>query len=388
MAYMAHMAYGLTYFVADQVNSNSMCRDTTTYACRCQPGQLCWPTDDDWTTLNSTGEGNLLALKTLAYPCHSPDFNAAKCAHIQSNTHNASYRSLQPGAMQYENWGSEPTRAEQCYVETPRSVPCGQGRIPLLSAAVKTTQHIQAVVRFTAEHNVKLITRNTGHDFLGRSAAPSSLQIFTGNMRSITLRDNFVPAVPPGITTPPMGVRAVTIDAGVQLGDLYEYLRAKGAMVVGGFSMTVGMASGNIQGGGHSVMGWLYGMTSDNALDKQLPNSDLFFALRGGGGGTFRVVVRVSLNSYPDCPAIAVRTKYTLPASINRFWDGIETVHNHLLDLNDSGGTGYYLITPESPTSALLNSRPSPSLNFCTRFTRDHGIPFLPLAGRSKRRRV
>lgn len=73
--------------------------------------------------------------------------------------------------------------------------------------------------------------------------------------------------------------------------------------------------------------------------------------MRGGGGGSFGVVVRVTVNAYPDHPAVAVRTTYTLPASSSRFWDGVETVHNHLLELNDNGGTGYYMITPKSVSS-------------------------------------
>ncbi|BCS27711.1 uncharacterized protein APUU_60759S [Aspergillus puulaauensis] len=329
-------------------------------SCRCTPDLPCWPTDGDWEALNSTIDGNLLALKPLAYPCHSSHFNAAECTYIQSNAHNSSYRALQPGAMQYENWGSSPERDEQCYAASPQSVPCGQGRIPLFSAAVRTARDIQAAVKFAARHNVKLVIRNTGHDFLGRSTAPSFLQIFTGNMKGIELTDSFVPAVPAG-TAPPRGVRAVTVDAGVQLGELYAYLGSKGVMVVGGFSSTVGMAGGYIQGGGHSAMGWLHGMASDNALEFQVvladgsfvfanayQNADLFFALRGGGGGSFGVVVRVTVNAYPDHPAIAVRTNYTLPASSTRFWDGVETVHNHLLELNDNGGTGYYMITPRS----------------------------------------
>ena len=247
-------------------------------SCRCTPDQPCWPKDDDWAALNSTIEGNLATLKPLAYPCHSPNFNAAECAYIQSNAHNSSYRALQPGAMQYENWGSDPARGEQCYVASPRFLPCGQGRIPLYSAAVKTARHIQAVVKFAAKHNVKLAIKNTGHDFLGRSTAPSSLQIFTGNMKEIDLTDSFVPAVPTG-TAPPRGVRAVTVDAGVQLGELYEYLGAKGAMVVGGFSRTVGMAGGYIQGGGHSAMGWLYGMASDNALEFQVVLADVWLLI-------------------------------------------------------------------------------------------------------------
>lgn len=62
----------------------------------------------------------------------------------------------------------------------------------------------------------------------------------------------------------------------------------------------------------------------------------------------------MTVNAYPDYPAIAVRTNYTLPASSSRFWDGVETVHNHLLQLNDNGGTGYYMITPRS--IAAVNS--------------------------------
>lgn len=247
-------------------------------SCRCTPDQPCWPTDDDWEALNSTIDGNLLALKPLAYPCHSSHFNAAECGYIQSNAHNSSYRALQPGATQYENWGSSPERDEQCYAASPQSVPCGQGRIPLFSAAVRTARDIQAAVKFAARHNVKLAIRNTGHDFLGRSTAPSSLQIFTGNMKGIVLADNFVPAVPTG-TAPPRGVRAVTVDAGVQLGELYEYLGSKGAMVVGGFSSTVGMAGGYIQGGGHSAMGWLHGMASDNALEFQVVLADVWLLI-------------------------------------------------------------------------------------------------------------
>lgn len=269
------LGLGLFAAVAVQAVSNPADNDRAV-SCRCTPDQPCWPTDDDWAALNSTVEGNLVALKPLAYPCHLPHFNTAECALIQPNAHNSSYRALQPGALQYENWGADPSKDEECYAATPQSVPCGQGRIPLYSAAVRTARHIQDVVKFAAEHNVKLVTRNTGHDFLGRSSAPSSLQIFTGHMKDIDLTDSFVPAVPHG-TAPPAGVRAVTVDAGVQLGELYEYLGSKGAMVVGGFSNTVGMTGGYIQGGGHSAMGWLHGMASDNALEFEVVLADVCF---------------------------------------------------------------------------------------------------------------
>lgn len=84
-------------------------------------------------------------------------------------------------------------------------------------------------------------------------------------------------------------------------------------MVVGGSSTTVGAAGGWITGGGHSALSPTYGLGVDNVqqLTAVLPNGtyvvanrcqnkDIFYALRGGGGGTFGVIMEmVSPLSYP-----------------------------------------------------------------------------------------
>ena len=186
-----------------------------------------------------------------------------------------------PGALQWENWEAWPEENQQCYVESSRSVPCGQGRVSLYSAEVESAADIQATVEFASKYNIKLAIKNTGHDFLGRSSAPDSLQISTYKMKSVTVVNNFTPSVPAGTNAPP-GVKAVTVGAGVQLHDMYAYLGTQGVMVVGGSSNTVGIAGGYIQGGGHSLMGWIAGMASDNALEFTLVTanvSNIFCAL-------------------------------------------------------------------------------------------------------------
>ena len=80
-------------------------------------------------------------------------------------------------------------------------------------------------------------------------------------------------------------------------------------------------------------------------------NTDLFFALRGGGGGTWGVVVSVTVKAHPDYPVIFTLTNYTLPAPNAAFWNGVEAFHSYLVPLNDNGGTGYYYITPVSPVN-------------------------------------
>ena len=83
-----------------------------------------------------------------------------------------------------------------------------------------------------------------------------------------------MPSAPTGSNLP-AGVRAVTLSAGVQQHDLYVKLGAQNTMIVMGSANTVGPVGGYIQGGGHSLMGWIAGMASDNALEFMVVTADV-----------------------------------------------------------------------------------------------------------------
>lgn len=74
------------------------------------------------------------------------------------------------------------------------------------------------------------------------------------------------------------------------------------SITLGAFS-SVGVAGGFAMGGGHGPLGPKYGLAVDNVLQFRIvtadgtvrvansaQNTDLFYALRGGGGGVFGVV--------------------------------------------------------------------------------------------------
>jgi FAD/FMN-containing dehydrogenase len=125
-------------------------------------------------------------------------------------------------------------------------------------------------------HNLRLVIKNTGHDLLGRSSAPESLQIWTHKLKDMTFIDNFLPE---GLDGGMNGYGpAVTIGAGVQLRELYETVGAKGLLVATGLANTVGAAGGHIQGGGHSPLGTWKGMASDNALEFKVVTSSVGLA--------------------------------------------------------------------------------------------------------------
>ena len=87
---------------------------------------------------------------------------------------------------------------------------------------------------------------------------------------------------------------------------MYKKAYDNNVVVVGGNAQSVGAAGGYMQGGGHGSLGPKYGLAVDNVLEvdvvisngtlitaNKCHNSDLFWAIRGGGGGTYGIVTRV-----------------------------------------------------------------------------------------------
>ncbi|OJD15980.1 hypothetical protein AJ78_03812 [Emergomyces pasteurianus Ep9510] len=336
------------------------------HSCRCKPDDPCWPSPHQWKRLNESVQGNLVTVRPVGNVCHAPNFDPEACAKTNNIATNSVWRAEQPGAVQFPNWETWPAHNESCYVDSPRGVPCGQGRISLYSVLVESPSQIQETVRFARRHNLRLAIKASGHDFLGRSTAPDSLQISTYRMKDITFTDNFVPK---GCKKHRKGA-AATLGAGVRLSDLYKAMSEKGVIAVAGLSHTVVASGGYIQGGGHSPMGPWKGMASDNALEfevitpkgdlitvNECQNRDLFWALRGGGGGTFGVVASVTVRTWPDPPMILGSVNIT--TSVNNsegYWSAVKELHTVLPELSKKGASGYYFMIPESPPMPGLGS--------------------------------
>ncbi|KAJ4250981.1 hypothetical protein NW762_011631 [Fusarium torreyae] len=153
---------------------------------------------------------------------------------------------------------------------------------------------------------------------------------------------------------------AVTIGAGVQLYDMYKWLSEHDLMVVGGSSHGVGIAGGYIQGGGHSMLAAIGGIASDNALEFKVvvadgrrvivnahQNTDLFWALRGGGGGTWGVVTSVTVRAFKDPPIVTFSLSGGAPFGNESYWEAVKHFHAFLPKFNDAGGNMYYWLLPD-----------------------------------------
>ncbi|KAI6161779.1 hypothetical protein EDD17DRAFT_1582504 [Pisolithus thermaeus] len=284
--------------------------------CLCTYGQPCWPTADQFAELESQVSQPLIYPVPSASACYPVNDPSGNCTQVVQDWTNGNWRSSMPGSMEAPNFEAfmfDNGAIGACYLNTSLDVPCEQGSVPVIGVDARTPRDIQAAINFVLQYDLKLVVKNTGHDFLGRSAARGAFVIWTHNMKSITFNAQFTPQGAPANET----YQALTVGAGVQWYEAYNTVNQSGRMMVGGISLggSVGAGGGWLQGGGHSVLSPTYGLGVDNAIEitvvtstgacltvNSYQNPDLFWALRGGGGGTYGIVTSVTYRTYQQLP--------------------------------------------------------------------------------------
>lgn len=191
------------------------------------------------------------------------------------------------------------------------------------AVAANSAADIIASVDFARTNNLRLVVKGVGHSYLGTSNAPDSLLIWTRRMRDIALHDDFVAQ---GCEqTPPQP--AVSVGAGTIWMHTYNAVTTRGGRYVqGGGCGTVGVA-GLVQVGGFGSFSKAFGMAAASLLEAEIVtadgslrianacrNPDLFWALKGGGGGSFGVVTRLTLKTH-DLPTHFGAASVTIRAS-------------------------------------------------------------------------
>lgn len=113
-----------------------------------------------------------------------------------------------------------------CNVTPDPTEPCTLGYYGVYVILAKERDHIKAGVDFAREHNLRLVIRNTGHDFIGRSVGWGSLVINTHSFQEVEFLEFEGPGEYQG--------QAVRIGAGVQGRELAGAAAEKGLAVVTG----------------------------------------------------------------------------------------------------------------------------------------------------------
>jgi len=157
-------------------------------------------------------------------------------------------------------------------------------------------------------------------------------------------------------------VLAVQMGAGISGAEVAEFASENGLTIVSGNCPSVGIAGGYILGGGHGPLSSKFGLAADNALEFEVidgkgdlvianrrENSDLFWALRGGGGGTFGVVLTTTVRAYRDLPVTFGTLSFASEGiAEERFYEACASFYDIIPSLVDAGAVPIFLFTPQA----------------------------------------
>ncbi|KAF9236124.1 hypothetical protein BU15DRAFT_50483 [Melanogaster broomeanus] len=329
--------------------------------CLCTSDQSCWPSTSEFSQLQSQVSQPLVYPLPTAAACYPTRDASGNCTDVIQNAYDGNWRSSMPGSMEapnFETFMFNNGTIDGCYINTTITGACGQGSVPVIGVDARSVADIQAAINFAVKYNLKLVVKNTGHDYLGRSAARGSFVVWTHNMKNISYSPSFVPQGGSANDT----YDAVTLGAGVQWHEAYDAVNQYGRMMVGGASVggSVGAAGGWLAGGGHSALAPTYGLGVDNAIEisvvlstgeyltvNNYQHPDLFWALRGGGGSTYGIVTSVTYRTYPSLPV----QLYVFQANITNSSTMPEMVAELMYaqtQFTDDGWGGYGAMTNQS----------------------------------------
>ncbi|MGW4127557.1 FAD-binding oxidoreductase [Amycolatopsis japonica] len=178
--------------------------------------------------------------------------------------------------------------------------PAFDGLKPAAIAKCVKPEDVQEAVS-AAARRVPIAARSGGHSYAGYSVPDGGLMIDLGGMSSVDVQGE-----------------QVVIGAGAKLKDVYATLGAAGRCLPAGSCPSVGIA-GLTLGGGIGVLARKYGLTCDHLVSARVVTADgklrtasadsepeLFWALRGGGGGNFGIVTSFTFRTDPAPSAVSV----------------------------------------------------------------------------------
>ncbi|QNE16656.1 FAD-binding oxidoreductase [Kribbella qitaiheensis] len=159
---------------------------------------------------------------------------------------------------------------------------------------ISTVDDVRESILFARKNKLVCVPKGGGHSYVGGSTVSNGLVVDVGSARGISYASG-----------------AVTIGAGAKLYDVHAFLDKYGQSIPTGTCPTVGIA-GLTLGGGMGIHTRTYGLTHDRLISLQLVTADgvfktvsatqepeLFWALRGGGGGNLGIVTSFKIATIP-----------------------------------------------------------------------------------------
>ncbi|KAM0842244.1 hypothetical protein ACQ4PT_058484 [Festuca glaucescens] len=187
---------------------------------------------------------------------------------------------------------------------------------PLVIVTPTNASHVQSAVVCGRRHDVRIRVRSGGHDYEGLSYRSERPEVFAvvdlNKMRSVRVNQS---------------AGTASIDSGATLGEVYYAVSkaSKQLAFAAGLCPTIGVG-GHLSGGGFGMLLRKYGAAIDSVLDATLVDAegrlldkkamgrDVFWAIRGGGGESFGIVLSWKVKLVPVPPTV---TMFKVPKTLD-----------------------------------------------------------------------
>ena len=232
------------------------------------------------------------------------------------------------------------------YYTVARQVELGQfdSVNPQAVAYCTSAADVSACVRFAQDYGVRTAVRSGGHNYGGWSTTPGMI-IDVSRLNAVTVQS----------------ASSVEIGPGAQNVNILSALAPHHLVVSEGGCPTV-CAGGFLQGGGFGFLTRPTGMACDAVTSAEVvladgrvvtasaqQNTDLFWAIRGGGGGNFGVVTKFTVTPHAgDQMAIS-----NLIFPYDRMADVLDGVARWLVDAPSTIGGGAYVVQPDAAPGSV-----------------------------------
>mgnify|MGYP001157749622 CR=1 FL=1 len=191
--------------------------------CKAFPGESSWPSAQTWAKFNKTLGGALIKTVPLAAACY-PEwgeyYNPEECQRVRESWTNPRLHVEDPGSGMFPLY-----QGRSCL---PDGGNCTLGGYASYSVAAANVKQIQLAVNFARNANLRLVVKNTGHDFNAKSVGAGALSVWTHKLNDIQFVEDYKCAHS-GYRGP-----AFKLGSGVLTEQVYAAAEKYGVSVVGG----------------------------------------------------------------------------------------------------------------------------------------------------------
>ncbi|KAF2159968.1 hypothetical protein M409DRAFT_70707 [Zasmidium cellare ATCC 36951] len=339
------------------------------FPCKANPLDGSWPSESEWAALNTSLDGRLLRTQPIASSCwHTTNLDSPfSCSAVQANWSSGLFHASTPESIDasiFANNSCLPSGVDG-YLE---GKGCRLGGLPSYIVNATTEQYVATAMKWATDHNVRIVVKGTGHDLNGRSSGAYGISIWTRHFNHLKRHTTW--KVPGSNRTEDVFIAG----SGLMWGDVLPEALHQGRVVTTGQDPSVGLG-GYIQGGGHGPLANTYGLAAQQVLQativttegqilvlNECENTDLFWAIRGGGGGQYGVVTEYVIKYHPAPSNVVTGTLSLAPVDesrANASWNGAAVLFRHLPDLMDAGLAGAMSMASGSTASRFNPSLPN-----------------------------